>query len=97
MELINSLVKDIQTFFQLFGWMEMIVISVNVLLMILARRILHAFYHSSDTSSGFRYRVNIFRVFNILVLKVSRSMNISLATPVGVMHHNALLMPQGCV
>lgn len=68
MEFINSLVKDTQTFFHLFDWVDIIFIFANVLLMLLAKRILHAFYHNSDTSPGFRHRVNIFRVFNVLII-----------------------------
>ena len=68
MDLIDLLIKDIKTFSRLFDLVGTIVISVNVLLMIFARRILHTFYHDSNTSPGFRYRVNIFRTFNVLIV-----------------------------
>ena len=68
MKFIHGLVTDLQTFVGLFDMQDGIVISINILLMIFARRILRAIYHEPETNAKFRLRVNVFRVFNLLII-----------------------------
>jgi len=66
--MLESGYNDFLSFISLFDVTEVIVISVNMLLMIFARRIMRAIYHEPESSSNFKFRVNIFRVFNLLII-----------------------------
>ena len=68
MSFFQEIINDIESFFGLFDVKDWAVISINILLMIFARRILRAIYHEPESSMKFRLSVNIFRVFNLLII-----------------------------
>jgi small-conductance mechanosensitive channel len=47
---------------------DIVVVSINILLMILARRIMRAVYHGADDEKRFNLRVHIFRAFNLAII-----------------------------
>ena len=65
---IQNIITDIEHFFGMFDMLEGLVISINLLLMVFAKRILKVIYHEAETSSQFKMRVNIFRLFNLLII-----------------------------
>jgi len=66
--MLQNLYNDIMSFISLFDIAEGVVIFVNLVLMIFARRIMRAIYHEPETSTSFKFRVNIFRAFNLLII-----------------------------
>ena len=66
--MLQSLYNEIMSFVSLFDMSEGIVITVNVLLMIFAGRLMSVIYHEPDTSTSFKLRVSIFRAFNLLII-----------------------------
>ncbi|MDH5325850.1 MAG: mechanosensitive ion channel family protein [Gammaproteobacteria bacterium] len=51
-----------------FDFTDALVICTNVLLMLFSRRIMSAIYHEPPDNAQFRWRVNIFRLFNLLII-----------------------------
>lgn len=47
---------------------DIIVVSINILLMLLARRIMRAVYHGAGDEKRFNLRVHIFRAFNLAII-----------------------------
>lgn len=47
---------------------ETVVVSINLILMVFAKRILARVYHEADTSPQFRIRLTIFRLFNLSII-----------------------------
>ena len=66
--MLQSLYNEILSFVSLFDMSEAIVITVNVILMIFAGRIMSAIYHEPQNTTSFKLRVSIFRAFNLLII-----------------------------
>lgn len=66
--MLEQLYNEIMSFLGMFDLIEGAVITVNLVLMVFAGKIMRAIYHEPETSPQFKFRVNIFRVFNFLII-----------------------------
>lgn len=55
-------------FLSRFGPLDIIVISINLILMMFAKRIMRIIYHGTDDDKRFMLRVRIFRAFNLAIM-----------------------------
>lgn len=60
--------NDILEFFSRFDAIDLSVVTINILLMYFAPRIMRAVYHGADDEKRFLLRVRIFRVFNLAII-----------------------------
>lgn len=57
----------LQSFYR-FDVIDLSVVSINILLMLFASRIMRAIYHGADDESRFILRVRVFRAFNLAII-----------------------------
>jgi small-conductance mechanosensitive channel len=62
------MLEEILEFFQRLDAIDLSVVSINVLLMFFASRIMRAIYHGADDEKRFILRVRIFRAFNLAII-----------------------------
>ncbi|MEW8627032.1 MAG: mechanosensitive ion channel family protein [Candidatus Thiodiazotropha sp.] len=67
-ELFRGLIGDYTDILSRLGALDFIVILVNILLMIFARRILELIYHDNVSSNRSLNRVHVFRALNLLII-----------------------------
>lgn len=64
----SSILSDLQDFYSLFDKVDLLVLTVNVILMLSAKRIMKVIYHDSSDDLKLKKRVNIFRSFNLAII-----------------------------
>ena len=62
------MIQEMIAFFSRFDAVDLSVVSLNIVLMIFATRIMRAIYHGSDDEKRFIFRVRIFRAFNLAII-----------------------------
>lgn len=64
----STILSDVQNFLSLFDKIDLLVLIVNVILMLSAKRIMKAIYHDSSDAIKLKKRINIFRAFNLAII-----------------------------
>lgn len=64
----EQLIPSFNQLLHLFDLTDLLVICINILLMLFSRRLMRVVYHEPEDSKQFRLRVNIFRLFNLLII-----------------------------
>ncbi|MCU7828786.1 MAG: mechanosensitive ion channel family protein [Candidatus Thiodiazotropha sp. (ex Myrtea sp. 'scaly one' KF741663)] len=67
-DLLNTLFGDYAVIFDRLGVIDYVVLSINIILMIYARRILTLIYHDKVSGSRSLNRVHVFRALNLLII-----------------------------
>lgn len=62
------MLQEIITFIGRFDAVDLSVVSLNILLMIFAKRIMRAIYHGAGDEKRFVFRIRIFRAFNLAII-----------------------------
>jgi len=68
MEFLQSIVVDVLDFFQRMNSIDLLVISINLLLMIFARQIINLVYHDDMTDRKRLNRVHVLRILNLFII-----------------------------
>ncbi|MCU7842539.1 MAG: mechanosensitive ion channel family protein [Candidatus Thiodiazotropha sp. (ex Monitilora ramsayi)] len=68
LDILNNWVGEYSVFFERLSAVDYIVLTVNILLMIYARRILTLIYHDKVSGSRSLNRVHVFRALNLLII-----------------------------
>jgi len=64
----STIISDLQSFLSLFDKVDLLVLTINIILMISAKRIMVTIYHDSSDDLKLKRRVNIFRAFNLAII-----------------------------
>lgn len=68
MNFLQSIIIDVLDFFQRMNGIDMLVVSVNLLLMVFARQIINLVYHDDMTDRKRLNRVHVLRILNLFII-----------------------------
>ena len=68
MELFQEIIVDVQNFFHSMNVVDILVVSINILLMVFARQIIRLVYHDDSTDRKKLNRVHVLRILNLFII-----------------------------
>ena len=68
MDVLSPGLEQLGQWLKLFNAADFLVICTNTALMVFSKRLMRVVYHEPEDSKQFRLRVNIFRLFNLLII-----------------------------